>query len=72
MNFFKINFLRRDTERSPLFLGLQTPSPVRVLGKGDERGVVGSEKHFRNFKYSYEGKLFLHMCKLEWFKSKQI
>jgi hypothetical protein len=33
---------------------------------------VESEKHVRNFYASYRRKLFLLICKLEWFKSKQI
>ncbi len=37
------------------------------------RRVLGSEKHVRNvFKFSYGEKLFLHICKLKWFKGKQI
>ncbi len=30
------------------------------------------KKYVRNFKSSYGGKRFLHICKLEWFKSKLI
>ncbi len=40
------NGFSRDIERSPLFLVLQTP---KLITKGDVRGLVGSEKHVRNF-----------------------
>jgi hypothetical protein len=46
-----------------------------LIVMGDVRDVLRSKKlvmNFMNFMSSYGGKLFLHICKLEWFKSKQI
>ncbi len=67
--------LPREKERSPLFLLLQTPSKsfrlcslLRVLW-----GVLWEVKSTSwIFMSSYGKKLFLHICKLDQFKSKQI
>ncbi len=61
----------RDIERSPLFSMLQTPSKTfrNSHYHGWCEGCCG--KHVKNFKSSYVEKLFLHICKLEWFKSIQ-
>jgi hypothetical protein len=65
--------LLRDKERSPLFLVLQTPSKsfrVCSLLRVMCRVFWEVKSTSRIFVSSYEGKLFLHTCKLEWFKSK--
>ncbi len=65
----------RDIERSPFFLVLQTTSKSfrhfslpRVMW-----GVLWEVKRISGIlRSSYGGKLFFHLCKLEYFKSKKI
>ncbi len=63
----------RDKERSPFLLVLQTPSKsFRHCSLPRVMCGVFWEVKSMSWIFVYGGKLFLHLYKLEWFKSKQI